>query len=184
MMETIDFNGLTIKTQDNLIWLSTQVSGIVPIETNTWIFVTNTIQPGIGTLSIINDVSQWVGKGNITLYIIRLVSEQINLSAIEEAFKTAKAKKDGRAFPRFNGPSRCFYVGSSRNLHQRLKDHLGYGAKSTFGLHLACWASHFPLELEFKCAKYQGGRDSRVYQALEDTLWDELSPMFGRRGAK
>ena len=61
MMETIDFNGLTIKTQDNLIWLSTQVSGIVPIETNTWIFVTNTIQPGIGTLSIINHVpSGWV----------------------------------------------------------------------------------------------------------------------------
>ena len=54
----------------------------------------------------------------------------------------------------------------------------------TYGLHLAYWANQLPLELEFECAKYQAGLDPQVYQALEDTLWDEMSPMFGRKGAK
>jgi hypothetical protein len=58
------------------------------------------------------------------------------------------------------------------------------GSKSTYGLHLAHWAGSLPIELKFMCAKYQAGLDPQLYQALEDALWDEMSPMFGRRGAK
>jgi len=61
---------------------------------------------------------------------------------------------------------------------------MGYGAKGTYALHLAYWANAFNLEIEFRCAKYKGGLAPDVYQVLEDTLWQEMSPMFGRKGAK
>jgi hypothetical protein len=130
------------------------------------------------------DVAEWAGKGHFYLYIIRLVTAEVDLSNIEDAFLEAKEKKDGRAYPRLNGRSRCFYVGSSHYMRQRLKDHLGYGAKSTYGLHLAYWAGSLTLELEFMCAKNQAGFEAGVYQILEDALWVEMAPMFGRIGAK
>jgi hypothetical protein len=184
MMDTIDFNGLPQKAQANLIRLSALVAGVVPIETNAWKFAVNQLQPGVELPTIVLDVAQWSGKGNIYLYTIRLLTESVDLSQIKEAFKIAKEKKDGRAYPRLNNQSRCLYVGSSRGIRQRLKDHMGYGATGTYSLHLAYWANNLPLELEFKCAKYQAGLDPQIYQALEDTLWDEMLPMFGRKGAK
>ena len=183
-MESIDFNSLPVKAQADLMRLSELVAGIVPVETTAWKFSTNQLQPGSELPEIVFDVDHWAAKGNIYLYVIRLVTEQVDLSTIRDAFIAAKAKKDGRAYPRLNGQSRCFYVGSSKGMRQRLKDHLGYGAISTYGLHLAHWANHFPLELEFVCAKYRAGCELEVYQLLEDALWDELSPMFGRKGAK
>jgi hypothetical protein len=162
----------------------------VPIETNTWRFATNTLQPSTETPTIVLEVAQWAGKGNIYLYTICLATEQCDPSKIRTAFSTAKAKKDGRAYPRLNSQSRpksqsrCLYVGSSEKVHQRLKEHLGYGAKGTYALHLAHWASQFLVQLEFKCAKYRAGLDPEIYQALEDALWNGMSPMFGRKGAK
>lgn len=184
MTDTIEFNTLPTKAQANLIRLSALVACVVPIETNTWRFATNMLRPSTETLSIVLEVAQWAGKGNVYLYTICLVTEQCDLSKIRNAFSTAKATQNGRAYPRLNGQSRCLYVGSSKNVHQRLKEHLGYGAKGTYALQLAHWAGRFPAELEFKCAKYQTGLAPEVYQALEDTLWDEMSPMFGRKGAK
>ena len=179
-----DFNGLLNRAQANLMQLAARAIGIVPLETNTWKFAVDQLQPGAELPKIVFDVGQWASKGNIYLYVIRLVTEQVDLSTIRDAFIAAKAKKDGRAYPRLNGQSRCFYVGSSKGMRQRLKDHLGYGAISTYGLHLAHWANHFPLELEFVCAKYRAGCELEVYQLLEDALWDEMAPMFGRKGAK
>jgi hypothetical protein len=40
------------------------------------------------------------------------------------------------------------------------------------------------LELKFICAKYGGLATPDVYQALEDTLWDQLQPIFGRKGRR
>jgi hypothetical protein len=184
MMETIDFNSLPKKARAKLNRLAALVAGVVPVETNTWTFAVDQLQPGAELPTIIHDVAQWAGRGNIYLYCIRLVTDSVDLSQIKESFKKAKEKKDGRAYPRLNSQSRCLYVGSSRGIRQRLKDHMGYGAIGTYGLHLAYWANHLPLELEFKCAKYQAGLDPQVYQALEDALWDEMAPMFGRKGAK
>jgi hypothetical protein len=186
MTDTIEFNSLPTKAQAELIRLSALVAGVVPIETNAWRFVTNTLRPSTAAPTIVIEVAQWAGGGNVYLYTICLVTEQYDLSKIRDAFSAAKATQYGRAYPRINGQSqsRCLYVGSSKKVHQRLKEHLGYGAKGTYALHLAHWASYFPLELEFKCAKYQAGLDREVYQVLEDTLWDEVSPMFGRKGTK
>ena len=185
MTATIEFNTLPTKTQVRLIELSKLVDGVMPIETKTWKFATSTLQPSTETPTIVLEVAQWAGKENIYLYTICLVTEQCDLSKIRIAFSEAKAmKKNGRAYPRLNSESCCFYVGSSEKMHQRLKEHLGYGTQGTYALQLAHWASSFQIELEFKCARYKAGHAREVYQALEDTLWDEMSPMFGRKGMK
>jgi hypothetical protein len=66
----------------------------------------------------------------------------------------------------------------------RLKEHLGYGAKATFSLQLAHWTTGLDLELKFICARYRNSAQPDVFQALEDTLWDLLQPMFGRKGRR
>lgn len=184
MKNAIEFATLPTKAQANLIRLAALVIGIEPIETKTWRFATDMLQPSAETPSFVLEVAQWAGKGNVCLYTVCLVTEQSDLSAIKNEFSEAKAAQVERAYPRLNDQSRCFYVGSSRKMHQRLKEHLGYGSKGTYALQLAHWINRFPVEVEFTCAKYQADLAPEVYQALEDTLWDEMSPMFGRKGAK
>ena len=183
-MDKMNLDGLLTKAQTNLLQLATIIASIKPIETRSWKFTANQLQPGGELPEVVLDVSRWAGKGNRYLYVIRLLTEKVDLSKIEDVFITAKTKEDGRAYPRFNHQSRCLYVGGSRGMRQRLKDHLGYGSISTYGLHLAHWTNHLPFELEFMCAKLQAGYDPGVYQLIEDALWDEMSPMFGRKDAK
>lgn len=178
------FDDLPIKARASLQKLSDLVVGIRPIDTKSWRFFTNGLSE---QTAIINEVSQWASKGYIYLYIIELVAQPYNISDLKEAFSEAKnTKRNDRAYARLNSDniSVCLYVGSSRGLPGRLKQHLGYGHKDTFALQLAHWASTFDLELEIQCAKYQLGQSAAVYQILEDILWEQMSPMFGRKGMK
>jgi hypothetical protein len=185
MTVTIAFDTLPIRAQAYLKKLTDSVVGVLPVETNTWRFFTNTLSEHSEPPAILSEVSHWAEKKNIYLYTICLVTQQCNISELIAAFSKAKnTKKNDRAYPRLNHISRCFYVGSSQDLPGRLKQHLGYGPKGTFALQLAHWANTFELELEFQCAKYQSGLAAEVYQILEDTLWEDMSPMFGRKGMK
>jgi hypothetical protein len=76
----------------------------------------------------------------------------------------------------------CFYVGSSRSLATRFRDHLGFGAKGTYALQLVHWAPPLSLQLEFVCARYAEDTPPEVIAVLEDTLWEARRPMFGRKG--
>jgi len=180
-----DFSSLPAKAQAHLASVSKAVSGVVPKETKTWKVQTKSLVEGDQEPSVINEVKAWSEKGCVYLYTFSMASEKNDPSNLIEAYANAKASEKGnRAYARLNQASRCMYVGSSEKIHQRLKEHLGFGAKGTYSLQLARWASPFDLELEFECAKYPAGIDSEVLQALEDTLWAELLPMFGRQGAR
>jgi hypothetical protein len=186
MTNTIAFDVLPTKAQVHLKNLSDSVVNVLPIETKAWRFFTNGLSEQSEQPTIINEVSQWAGKGYIYLYIIGLVT-QANISDLKEAFSEAKnTKRNDRAYARLNSDniSACLYVGSSRDITGRLKQHLGYGPRDTFALQLAHWASTFKLELEIQCAKYPLGHSAEVYQILEDTLWEQMSPLFGRKGMK
>lgn len=120
------------------------------------------------------------------VYCLSAVSDD-NLPEIRAAFMEAKSQeKRDRAYARLNERiSRCFYVGSSNNLPKRIREHLGWGAKSTFSLHLAHWADGFPeLMLVLNAAMYPSDTEREVLQALEDTLWEKSCPMFGRKGSR
>jgi hypothetical protein len=119
------------------------------------------------------------------LYYIECRPTNIDLVKVERTFAKAKAhSSNDRHYPRLNQPGTCFYVGSSQSVTTRFKEHLGFGAKSTYALQLIHWARPLSLELTFVCAKYAEDTPIEVVQALEDTLWETRRPMFGRQGRR
>jgi hypothetical protein len=81
----------------------------------------------------------------------------------------------------------CLYVGKAEKLTPRLLQHLGPHSKSTYAMHLSMWApaklwsaliriEYWPLtELQLSEASKQ---------ALEDYIWEESAPVFGKQGPK
>jgi hypothetical protein len=60
--------------------------------------------------------------------------------------KTKKTDKESSEIEK----TEVLYCGSKKqNLHERLNQHLGFGAKSTYSLQLFHWATELNLELDF-----------------------------------
>ncbi|MET0241667.1 MAG: hypothetical protein ABW184_17380 [Sphingobium sp.] len=79
-------------------------------------------------------------------------------------------------------PGTVLYVGSSRNLHKCLMEHLGFGAKKVYALHLRHWAGPFGrvrIDVRF----YPPSTPKPVLTALEEHLASKLMPLFGLRGS-
>jgi hypothetical protein len=194
MTNAFDFNTLPDLTRDRLQSelerFVKQMPSVVPSDRDQWIIRTSELNPNAKSHPIVDEVASWAGKGSVFLYYIRVLGPP-NFDDIAKYYPGAKDKgKDERAYARVNNQhqrSSYFYVGSSKNITQRLKDHLGYCSKKTYSLQLVHWTPSLPLKLEFICAKYPKSASPeslKVYQALEDTLWERLKPMFGRQGKR
>ena len=191
----IRFDTLPGFARQHLQKIADSVVGVVPEEQNSWTIRTGELRPDSETPEIVNKVRGWAVQGSKFIYYIQLMGNS-DLDAIRKAYSDSRDRDRGkRAYARLmkNQSSvqpiaeklpTCFYVGSSSNISLRLKEHLGYGAKVTFSLQLAHWTMGLDLELKFICAKYGGLVTPDVYQALEDTLWDQLQPVFGRKGRR
>jgi len=164
--------------------------------------VTHTAPPGRGSLrvrtrlldpeALLDEMSRQTCRGHPYLYYFQAVNH-VDLAEVERTFLDTKKRerkrkeKNTRPYSGFNRqerPSEVLYVGRSYNIRQRLNQHLGYGSKGTYSLQLAHWASDLDLELDFVYAKYPKDIAPDILQAIEDTLWDKLRPMFGRRGQR
>lgn len=90
-----------------------------------------------------------------------------------------------RAFPKCNasGESLCLYVGHSYGIETRLRDHFGFGTPSTSALNLKHWEGH-PTDILTFTAYRLAAPDKLLAQLLEEYLWDQLRPLFGKRGGK
>jgi hypothetical protein len=80
----------------------------------------------------------------------------------------------------------CLYVGSSvsreSKVAARLCQHLGFtGGNGTYALYLNRLPLTEPLTLDLSVAWYPGNT-SEFVQRLEEAMWDEQAPLFGRRG--
>ena len=131
---------------------------------------------------LLADVATFCPKGARTIYCIE-AQQGADAAACLRAFA---ARPDGdRKFARNNGiESCCLYVGSSVHMAQRLKEHLGFGAAGTYALQLAYWAADLGCGFMLTCATYDDRTPPLAIQTMEDALWDELRPMFGRRGTR
>lgn len=180
-----DFGALPWLTKARLAELSASVSGAAPVATRDWTLTTDSPRYAAEAGQIVEEAEMWAGRASAFLYIFRLVPPHPELEEIARSFSAARAAQRGsRAYPRLNGPSACVYVGSSRKLHQRLREHFGFGSSMTYALQLQHWASDLDLNVRIECARYPDDLSPDVMQALEDTLWSLKGPMFGRRGAK
>lgn len=134
-------------------------------------------------LALINKVRGQSAHGIPAIYFFTTVGPA-NLQNLQRAFRASQTES-ARCFSRDgNRISRHLYVGSSLNLSKRLKEHLGYGPAKTYSLQLAHWAKDLNESFKFEFAVFDPASPPNALQALEDTLWDTLEPMFGRRGAR
>ena len=182
-----DFDALPGLTQSRLAELSSLVSGVVPVATKTWTLTTDSPSYLDDAHRVVDEATSWAGDAKAFIYVFRLAPPHPDSGEIAKLFAHAKkAKNGGRAYARLNKgySSGCMYVGSSRTLPRRLGEHFGLGARGTYALQLQHWALHLNLNLQIECAKYPDELPPGVLQSLEDTLWSEERPMFGRRGAK
>lgn len=184
-MDDLTFSALPAQTQAALAGISAAVAGVLPTEVRSWPIDVSALHREATSLSLTGGVSDWAGKNKRCLYYFECRSTNIDLAGVEHAFARAKARKTNkRAYPRLNGQGTCFYVGSSQSVARRFKDHLGFGARTTYALQLVHWAPPLSLQLDFVCAKYAEDTSFEVIQALEDTLWEARRPMFGRQGRR
>jgi len=104
---------------------------------------------------------------------------------IYNGYKNAKeSKKSERAYARLNTKSACLYVGSSKGLIPRIKQHLGFGPKGTYAMQLCYWCENLDLEITLNIYAFDNGISIKAFQAFEDGAWNSLSPMLGRQGKK
>lgn len=182
-----DFDALPGLTESRFAELSSLVFGVVPVSTKSWMLATDSPSYLDDAHRVVDEAQSWAGSATAFIYVFRVVPPHPDPDAIAGSFARAKkAKKAGRAYARLNKgySSRCMYVGSSLALPRRLGEHFGLGARGTYALQLQHWASDLDLNLQIECAKYPDELPPGVLQSLEDTLWSEERPMFGRRGAK
>lgn len=118
-----------------------------------------------------------------------------SLRSLEDARHVRESRRqlDGtvldRKLPENNSEhelSTCLYVGSSvsRNskVAARLCQHLGFtGGNGTYALYLNRLPLREPLTLDLSVAWYRGST-SEFVQRLEEAMWDDQAPLFGRRG--
>lgn len=133
-----------------------------------------------GQLQEIEDRST---RGARYIYAFRVAEE--DSAALHAAFVAAKqARTGGRAYCRVNGTSPLLYVGSSANLYSRMKDHLGFGNKSTYAMHLSHWLPARDGDISLQIWQFSETTPSAVIQAIEDGLWALGQPMLGRQGTR
>jgi hypothetical protein len=134
-------------------------------------------------------IDQKFAKMTDIIYVM-FVSGPVELKRCEDAYERVRSKNlDNRAYARLNKDSRkdknCLYVGSvtgTGGLGARLNQHLGFGARATYALHLETWCKELEgLEIATHIHRCTPG-DKIVVRALEDHLASQLSPLMGRRG--
>lgn len=112
------------------------------------------------------------------------------IKTYEQFHKENKLKdrgKDRLNVSRFNNTnSDTLYLGSKmKNPHSRIKQHLGDGYFRTFSLHLNKWDANLNYELTLQIfkitTKISHEHQRNLVELLEQELWDEHKPIFGKK---
>lgn len=138
---------------------------------------------------LLKEIGTWSNKDRV-IYIFKISSPKSPsdlLRKFTDAKNNEKSSSDPKkrkAFAKINSASETLYVGSSRNLNSRLRQHFGYKDKTTYSMQLKHWIDKECIEnISINVWKYKS-IDQHVLQAIENHLWDTLKPMLGKRGGK
>ena len=81
----------------------------------------------------------------------------------------------------------CLYVGSCReNPQSRIKHHIG-PLHSQYGLHLSAWWKEKPGEerpIQVIVVEFGDNINHEYLSLIEDALWEEYKPLFGKKGPR
>ena len=180
------FANLAAHTHHALQTLSEAVRDVPKPVVTSIQFNTNILDPDNEPKDLTASVDKWVQKGHRFIYLLAVDAAPDVLPAVRDRFSNAKNHEfGGRAYARLNEPrTKQLYVGSSSSLGRRFREHLGYGARGTYALHLAHWSRDLHLTLQLTAARYPPSVREQLIGALEDQLWEILRPMFGRQGRR
>ena len=152
-------------------------------------FTAEQIRNGVAAQQLGQWLNQSLGE-NIArpaLYSLSVENAEV-AQIIRNAFDRLPAGPErGYRLPRRN-PEReeqtTLYVGGSEGIRRRLREHVGSAAAGTYALNMRRWCPEFDGEVTVRVQSFspEVGRDCR--QDLEDSLWDILQPIFGKKGAR
>ena len=117
----------------------------------------------------------------LAIYIITIDTEfeTLDLNKIKVNFEKFKNEKQF-AMCRLNKnnwtnlKNKCLYVGSSKEIIKRLKEHLGINeARKTYALHLKKWWEQENIRIDI----YEFDNNEKDVQIFEDLLWEEYKPL-------
>ena len=97
-----------------------------------------------------------------------------------------KSRKTANDYSRVNQDhdnTNTIYVGRSKTIRARLRQHLGAESQGIFSLHLQRWAKNIDMEITIYLMSFIKSDDLLV-QTIEDGLWNALKPAFGRKGER
>jgi hypothetical protein len=178
------FQNLHIQTRQSIQSLAGLVSSTQPTAIHQWDIDTRQLNPFMKQIPpLIGQIGQLCLGEHLALYCFEIITPGMDSEEILEVYAQAKADK-GRSFARVNKASTTLYVGSSRSLSKRIREHLGFGFPRTYAIHLAYWAPKLGLQLRLHAALYPVDSAPKAVQALEDCLWESLKPMLGRQGQR
>ena len=148
-------------------------------------FNTKNLQNDQFVKNFLNKIKEQINHNKYKyIYIFWLSNNSPSDSIYSRYKKTKESKKSERAYARLNRKSRCLYVGSSKGLIPRLKQHLGFGPKGTFAMQICYWCENLDLDITINIYAFGNSISIKAFQAFEDGVWDSLKPMLGRQGKK
>ncbi|WP_417874005.1 GIY-YIG nuclease family protein [Xanthomarina gelatinilytica] len=122
------------------------------------------------------------------VYLIRYLATEDTSDKIKKAFEDFSSKNTPKIkgitfnLPRYNEEhtSKYLYVGTSKKLKNRIKQHLGLSSsKQTYSLHLIYW---FPKQIDLGITIIKVSSENKmVFESIEQAYWDNYEPLFGKR---
>ncbi|MEQ8881301.1 MAG: GIY-YIG nuclease family protein [Cyclobacteriaceae bacterium] len=126
-------------------------------------------------------------EGEKFIYVFSICKWEVNVNKIKDAYAVFDVRNKPRVLGKTHNTSRYnhqhnsefLYVGSSKNLIQRIKQHLGDGNKRTYSLDLIYW---FPKDVDIAINIYSlSSQEQELIETIEQAIWDEAKPLFGKR---
>jgi hypothetical protein len=148
-------------------------------------FNTNDLQNSQAIKNLLNDIKTKIDHKKYNYIYVLCLQNIAQTDTIYHRYKTAKNNKTAdRAYARLNTSSPCLYVGSSKGLVPRIKQHMGFGPKGTYAMQLCHWCENLSLDIVLDIYAFDNDVSKKAFQAFEDGVWDSLKPMLGRQGKK
>jgi hypothetical protein len=182
--------GLAERAAKRLRAVANSVATFRPLDYQVSCFNLTWLSDPVALKAIDDDVRQKSIRSRCAIYAFR-VREADAYQKIASAFGERALTDDGGIKPysysEYNASSdaRALYVGSGRNLPGRISEHLGRtGGVGTYSMRLNKWASVIDADVDVHYWLYPSSIGQPELEALEQELWDELLPFFGKRSGK
>lgn len=174
-----DIKYIAQKYADNLTETANKLRNISDFEPSSWVIGFSTLDASDDELKSRLDMIFGNGAG-----IYWFGAPRVPMDHILNEFKNNK--KPDYNYSKINSRNNIkntIYVGGTQNLKKRLAEHMIYVSKETYALHLRTWATSIEGTIYINALKCPN-MDAQTMQALEDAVWDELQPAFGKRGPR